>query len=441
MNHADFAVWPERFVYVCSASQAATVNQTPMMQAGGKRVAAVVVLCAITDPDSPTAADKAHAIQPTERLRDYAIRVLGLDESRFRVVQGHPDSFDDWKNVLNAVYDVASELNCDIIFNISAGRTACRIAPLLGFEDPPAPPNLKILAVGFSPFRVDIVEFYGENRIVQGTLPIEKMTSIRDYLKSYGIVEIDRGGRMELQDRMIGISEFANRFLRIYCDLGEGPRRWAMKSAMKNLQTEANTIVQADSRDLPKIVSIEEKTMAFLDRHGLLSGLDGLEINEGTSLVVDKFAAEILAGKWLEAVVYSQLDKELSGRNEVEYGCGIRLALEAKDKKRKRQEDPMHRNELTDLDCVILANDRFDIIEVKAVTVLKGFRSGIVRLSEYSRMLSGQAGRAWLVAPFIDSDEAKKKDMISHASQMGVELLVGPDAVGILISKLRERRP
>ena len=439
INQADSGDWPERFVYVCSAGGAAIVNRAPMMQAGEKRVAAVVVLRAISDPDSPTSADKTHAIQPTERLRDYAIRALGLDESRFRVVHGHPDNFGDWKNVLNEAYDQASELNCDIVFNVSGGRTPCKIAPLLGFEEPPAPPTLKILSVGFAPFRMDMVEFDEESGIVQGSLPIEKPTSIKDYLGSYGLLEIDREGRPKLQDRMISISEFAERFLSVYSSLGQGPGRKAMKSAMGNLQYAAAEAVRDHRRQFPKIVSIEKKHMKFLDRHGLLSGLAGLDRGEDNFLVVsDKFSAEVLAGKWLEAVVFSRLDKELGDRNDLEYGCGIRLALDAKDNKRKSQNDPKYRNEITDLDCVVLADERFDIIEAKAVTGLTNFREGIVRLSEYSSMLSGQAGRAWLVAPFIDSTEAKTRDMNSHASQMGVELLVGPNAVGMLISRIRE---
>ena len=439
MNQADFGDWPERFVYVCSAGGAAIVNRAPMMQAGENRVAAVVVLRAISDPDNPTSADKAHAIQPTERLRDYAIRALGLDKSRFRVVQGHPDNFSDWKNVLNEAYVQASKLNCDIVFNVSGGRTPCKIAPLLGFNEQPAPPTLKILSVGLAPFRMDIVEFEDENRIIQGSLPIEKTTSIRDYLSSYGMREIDREGRPKLQDRMINISEFSERFLSVYSSLGQGSDRRAMKSAMGNLQYTAAEAVRDHRNPFPKIVPIDKKHMRFLDRQGLLSGLDGLDRSEEDSLVVsDKFSAEVLAGKWLEAVVYSRLDKELGGRNDLEYGCGIRLALDAKDNKRKNPKSPKYGNEITDLDCVVLADERFDIIEAKAVTGLTNFREGIVRLSEYSSMLSGQAGRAWLVAPFIDSTEAKTRDMNSHASQMGVELLVGPNAVGMLISRIRE---
>ena len=406
MNQADFTVWPERFVYVCSASQAATVNRAPMMQAGEKRVAAVVVLRAISDPDNPTSADKAHAIQPTERLRDYAVRALGLDESRFRVVHGHPDNFGDWKNVLNEAYDTAKELNCDIIFNISAGRTACRIAPLIGFEEPPAPPTLKILSVGFAPFRMDMVEVDEENRIIQGALPIENTTSIRDYLSSYGIVEIGRTKRQKSQARMNDISEFAGGFLSLYASLPNNRERNVMKWAMADLHGQANKAVSGDT-NYPKTIFLKKMTMEFFESHGLLSGLVGLERNEENSLVVpDKFSAEVLKGKWLEAAVYSRLDKELGGRNDLEYGCGIRLALDTRDKKRKRLKNANNINEITELDCVILADERFDIIEAKAVTGLTKFREGIVRLSEYSSMLSGQVGRAWLVAPFIDSTEA-----------------------------------
>ena len=438
MSQADSGDWPERFVYVCSAGEAEIVNRAPMMQAGEKRVAAVVVLRAISDPDNPTSADKTHAIQPTERLRDYAIRALGLDEGRFRVVQGHPDSFGDWKNVLNEAYVQASELECDIVFNVTGGRTPCKIAPLLGFEDPPAPPTLKILYVGFAPFSMDMVEFDEESGIVQSSLPIKKATSIRDYLSSYGMFEIDREERPKLQERMINTSEFAERFLSVYSGLGQGSDRKAMKRAMGNLQSEAKKVARGGR--FPKIVSIKEWHMKFLDRHGLLSGLAKLDRDEDNSLVVsDKFAAEILAGKWLEVVIYSRIDNELRDRDDWEYGCGIRLALDAKDNNIKNQNDPKYRNEITDLDCVVLADERFDIIEAKTVTGLTNFRQGIVRLSEYSSMLTGQAGRAWLVAPFIDSTEAKTRDMNSHASQMGVELLVGPEAVDILISRIRER--
>ena len=429
MSQADFADWPDRFVYVCSAGGAATVNHTPMMQAGEKRVAAVVVLCAISDPDNPTSKDKSHAIEPTKRLKDYAIRALGLDKSRFKVVRGHPNRFGDWENVLYEAYYTAVELGCDIVFNVSGGRTPCKIAPILGYKARQAPPTLRILSVGLAPFSMDIVELGNKNGIVQRPLPIENRTPFSDYLRSYGVVEINREERQKSQDCMLDIAEFAEKILAVFSSFRAGQEKWAMRSAMANLQTESSKSVDDTGNPFPKSIMLGKKHLEFLDHHGLLSGLPGLELKKGHSLVVpDAFSAEVMAGKWLEAAVYSRLNKELKDRNDVEYGCGIRLALNSRDGK-----------EITDLDCAILADERFDIIEAKAVTVLTKFREGIVRLSEYSNMLSGQAGRAWLVAPFLDQQRLNKADMISHADRMGVKLLFGPKAVDDLISGIQER--
>ncbi|MBV1868623.1 MAG: DUF1887 family protein [Marinosulfonomonas sp.] len=416
-----FANWPNKFIYVCSAGGAAFVNWAPMMQAGKDSVAAVVVLCAVSNVETPTQADLTHALAPAERLRDYAVNALGLNEDNFEIIYGHPDRFGDWQDVLNKVYDKAKAMDCDIVFNVTGGRTPCKIGPILGFENPPAPPTLRMLFVGMAPIRMDIVEFDEEQGIVQTPLRVEQRTRLKDYLASYGIREVTRPERERSQKAMRDVASVAEQVLATYQGLVTVRNRDDMRAAIRNIATRA-----ANCSHFPAELKLSGDNANFLKKHGIFKSLPGLKLSRSNlAIVQNKFAAEFISGKWLEAVIFSRLAKELKGKNDVEFGGGVKITL-----------DNAETNEITDLDFLMLSDEKLDIVEAKAVTVTKRFREGIVRLAEYRNLLSGQAGQAWLVTPFLNRSDLEKDDMIGHAQRAGIEILFGENAVEELVDKI-----
>jgi hypothetical protein len=60
--------WPEKFIYVCSAGEAAIVNTLPLAHAGPDRVVEAFVLCGVKDREKATSTERTHALEPTDRL-------------------------------------------------------------------------------------------------------------------------------------------------------------------------------------------------------------------------------------------------------------------------------------------------------------------------------------------------------------------------------------
>ncbi len=61
-------------------------------------------------------------------------------------------------------------------------------------------------------------------------------------------------------------------------------------------------------------------------------------------------------------------------------------------------------SDISDFDLVIFADERLDLIEAKAISTPMGLHVAIDKLSKLQSQLSGQSGRAWLVAPLLNRE-------------------------------------
>ena len=199
----ELAQWPERFVYVCTAGGAATVNLSPMIHAGSSRIVGLVVLRAIADHKSPTTSERAQAIIPASRLMNFARNVLDLSQNDIVLITRHPDLLSDWTNVLATAAELARAKNAEVVFNITGGRKPASLGALLGYSPASDGPRMSLISVGLSPFVVRLVQWTDTRTLSESPLPVLGRLGLSDYIASYGLVETAKTKRIDLQHWML----------------------------------------------------------------------------------------------------------------------------------------------------------------------------------------------------------------------------------------------
>lgn len=410
------ANWPDRFVYVCGAGNAATVNVSPLLHSGKRGAVGVVIMSAVSNEKHPTPSDFREAIQPTRRLASFCENVLRLDPAtRINVVRGNPDSFRDWKNVLNGASDLARSLDAEIVFNVTGGRKPATMGALLGYRptDPDAP-KLTLVSIGLSPFQARIIEVGRGGDIEETFLPVVDRLSIGSYLRQYDVVETAPEKRLIFEDFLYDASATAKAFGALAAPgeaaalFAELHGRFARKSNRARVDREFRSYTSSPPAQLLHAIA----------------KLPGVSVHPDHSVDVDtELAHDFLTGKWLEGLIFLEARNIFAGRNDVIIAAGLELGVGA-PKNRKPA--------VTEFDLLIRAEDRLDLVEAKAIsseTGKAGLHGAIDKLAKYRDRLSGPSGMAWLITPMLDIGELNALDATRHAQNEGVKILHGADAV------------
>lgn len=409
--------WPDRFIYVCGAGSAMSVNLLPLANAGRDRVAGIIIMSAVVDKNNPTPAEKAQAIGPTDRIIRYAVDVLGFSIQDMRVRNGHPDKFSDWLDILNEAADWAAESDAEIVFNVTGGRTASKIGPLLGARKDGLS-KLSVLLVGTSPLGITLVRSNGRDGIEEIPMPVVRRWRIEEYLSAYGAREINSEARIERHWQLSAAGTQPMSMLRTAARNGVGKYRKAFGALYAAIPPKTRKLNRNNWS--PKEFRINRSELDLLVRSGLFENIDGITWDRDGAIRVETFFAfEYIAGKWLEAALLHRVESSLARRNDVEIIAGLEFGLEGSGKKT-----------VSEFDIAVLSENSLTLIEAKAVVSPAGLQGDVAKLANHRDRFCGPTGRAFIVCPLLSRDdvEAAKRD--------GVEVMFGPSAVDMTVKKI-----
>lgn len=411
------AKWPDRFVYVCGAGGAATVNVSPLLHSGRNCAVGVVIMSAVSNEENPTPTDYKESIYPTERLKGFCAKVLRLDpDTRIKVIPGHSDSFRPWAQVLHTAAEMARELDAEIVFNATGGRKPATIGALLGYRPTdPLAPKMTMISVGLSPFQARVIEIGSDGQIHETLLPIEDRLRIGTYLRQYGVSETAPEKRLVFEDFLLK-SRAAAEMLAASAAMAGGRKSIVQLYNVLNREQKAAEVYwkfRPYSTSPPKV---------FLPA---IAQVPGTRLNPGDTVSIEtELAHGFLTGKWLEGLIFYKAREVFGGKNDVKIAAGLELGMPKKPKQRKPA--------ITEFDLAILAEDRLDFVEAKAISGKMGkgkLHGAIDKLAKYRDQLSGPSGMAWLITPLLQTGELKDLDAFKHAENVGVKLLCGDAAV------------
>lgn len=411
------AEWPERFVYICSAGGAANVNIVPMLHAGKERIAGLVIMIGLTDPENPSNEDRTYALTPAKRIREYAENVLHLDPSEIVEVRGNGDLVGEWSRASAEALDLAKQQNAEIVFNISGGRKPSTLGFFMSVVQAriadPGLPKVSLMSVGLNGFTVRLVDLFSSPGILESKLSVQGGIDLASYLATFGLREMNHEIRVETEALYSSVDPLLDAISTVIAG-GNGNAAFLpfMKEFGKN-RTDQFIELSKPSPDFCKILA------------ALPSGVTQV----GDRVRIEGYpAVKLLGGAWLEAMVFREAKNVFGKRNDTEFAAAFDIA----------RQDKFKGNLESDFDLIVLKDDMVGLVECKAVTGVATVREGMNRLHSYRRSIAGHGGRAWLVAPLLSSSIVSDKGIKDQAKGLGITLLVGKGAVKQLAADWRE---
>lgn len=411
----DTADFPNRFVYVCTATRAQTVNTTPLMQAPRGALAGLVIVQALSDPTTGGASTQEQSHSNPKELQVLGRR-LGLKESQIRVIKGNASRFDGFGEVLARAGEMARAANAEILFNITGGPVPAKFGPFLSYRPAPGAPALHLVYVSHAPFVAYLVSLAAERGIRQFPLPVAERQPFAGYLATWGISEADPDARLADARRHREAAKAAGRFLALAPE----------SEKFRSLEVAFVRATGLRKLSYPFREPNGDAARSLLD-HGLLNGVDGLRV-EGDTVVADgAFALEYLSGKWLETLLFTRLERRFAGRNDVDVLCGVRFQL---------AEGGSGKRDLGDIDIAVYAGGQLFAAEVKAGRTTKGIFVALKQLADIRQHLLGNGGGTWLVAPRMRPDWATVANAVRAGEKTGTRVLAGPRAVDEAVNEI-----
>lgn len=422
MQETETADWPERFVYVCSATGFRHLNTAPLLQAGVERVAAVVILVGLTNENNPDTGDKKNAILPAEALKTLAIEELGLSPDQVEILRGNGDLFEVWHDRADQIIAFARQHADTILFNISGGRVPMKISTLLRLRQQ-TEIKAQYLSVGMNEFALRLLEYDADGRPHERTLPVHGGLPLAEYLKSFGLVEINASAREKTQKHYADLAGVVDMYR------GMLPQR-----AFANAVRELLNCLPSEDRPirLPYKFRVSAESWELLRPiTARMPGVTAEEADRGLTLESHQ-ALKFLRGHWLEALVYNRLRHAFSDRADVTIATTLDYMRHDETGRRTPKSE-------SDFDVVLLCGNQMVLIECKAiVSISDRLRQGINMLGERRKELMGEGGRAYLIAPLLDLQQLKTDGLVDQATAGNVTLLAGSGALDTLLRDLRD---
>lgn len=407
------ATWPDRFVYVCSATQGAAINHIPLHHAGAERLAGMVILCALTSPNRPTQQDRSNALVPAERLIRTACEVLGLNRKQIQMFTGHADLLAPWTGALHLATEMAAGANASVVFNVTSGRKTATLGALLGAPRTANQPEIVMISVGLDGTirRIDIMP---DGTLHESPLPAKTDQTLQGYLGYYGLRLIDPRGRDRREADLLGRTAS-------YAAIASGLPYASFSDGLARLQSRL-----AKSEDpLPISINIPVKDVEVLGP--LLATINGVVLEKHRLTVQTEAARRFLSGVWLEGMALRALQDALRTIPGLHIAQGVEVASHKAAKVGLAE---------TDFDLALLSGERLGLIECKAGRSTRLVRHGVVHLAQYRSHLTAQAGGGWLLAPL--ANDLRENGVVAQAAERGITVLNGPSAIEDLVRSVSD---
>lgn len=428
----DSTEWPDRFIYVCSATQAAIVNTLPIKYAGIGRIVRFYVLCGASSIDTKDPGERREAADPTARLygfvKDAALHLVAAP--RFEPLFGDPDDFSVWQNHMRGIVTDEKNDGLPIVFAVTGGRKTMTIGALQGAAHGDRD-RLRFVNVRGRPLRVEFIEgiLNQDGSGIRQTNAVQHdRLSLDDYLEVYGVREVDPAGRRAQEQRYRDWQSQIEAFALLCLDdpLRTTPTLNWLVSSLFNERGE----FLGGAIDLAAAPPDQQTQLrAMFDE---LAGMEGIEKSgENRLSITTEQAGWLLLGGWLEAYIFNRIEALVAGSNDVEIRANLRLT--------------QHQHDSAEIDLALYIRDQLHIVEAKTANFgnRAAHASGGQSLSQVDtvkRHLLAQHGHAWVVNPRETKHRLDRGpgDFIPRAQSTGIELLVGRDAVNELVGHVRK---
>lgn len=428
--------WPEKFIYVCNATQASVVNALPLVHAGIDRIAEVVIFCGAGNAKVINPRLRREAIEPAILLESFVRNLAASSDKSSPPISrryGDAERYSKWGKYLRDVCKDAEERGLRVVYNLTGGRKSMSIGACLGVAGTASGQPI-FISVGGAPLRTEFL--VGTD---QWDTPRHDNLTIEQYLAIYGMTEIERGARERQEsyycDHQAAFIAFGDAMFR--CPDQSIP---ALLRLTRPLWAGDGEFVAGDLDPQGIYGSAEMKT-ALTSAFQELMGVPGVSFHAADSpriRVSTRLAGELLSSKWFEAYLFLKLSESLRRRNDVFVGANIRLRY-------SKSEGGGPVRERGEIDVALVVHSQLHIVEAKTGTFTSKESYGrteqtMAQMESLKRHLLGQFGRLFIVNPREDARELRKRrgDFVRRAENAGIELILGRDCFGELLKRIGE---
>lgn len=414
--------WPERFIYVCNATQASIVNILPLVHAGIERVAEVFIFCGAPNIEHLDDRLKREAIDPALRLVK-SIEELASKQSnppKVHIRFGDDSKFFDWANQMGLICFDARQISLPVLYNLTGGRKPMSIGGIIGGKSQPL-----LLNVAGSPLRV---EFLLEERQIEAKRHAE--VSLDSYLAAYNLIETDEDGRSRSEKYYVGnaaiIDAFATRLLS-----HEIPLISIMMNVTRDLIDAKGKLAGPKEYIFDTLNLADHVRAAFEEAVSELAKLKGLQLTldeNGKTIgftISNYNVARLIRGGWLEAAIFNRLKRIARARNDVSVFANVKLAFKSVSTRLTAAE----------IDVALMIGSQLHLVEAKTAGFVgkeakKGNERSLAQTESIKRLLLGQFGTSIVVNPRESEKELDQQgNFTRRAREGGIHLLLGPSAL------------
>jgi len=420
-------VWPDSFVYICSAGKAQVANAGPLRNAGLDRVSRVIILCGTTDPASEDANTRRDAIDPKDRLvawlEQQSASRLSVEGGTIDVIYGDPFELQYWRKELRSHLNAFVDPQASIVFNVKGGTKEMAIG---GMSATDRHERRSIVTVRVNPNMVERID-----SDTPGPLPATGgYLSFTEYLSLYGFrLESGTKGKGLRRER-----DWITDFCRSVAEsVGSVP-------LILNRMIRAFFSNQNKRSFEPKIISADWGVIYADDWNRIQSAFQAMDGHLGFKVErnadgipqcyrIEQYSAvAFLQGGWLEAQLFLALDTAFAERNDVELRANVCLFDRTGGKR------------ITEIDVAVMIRGQLHILEAKTGTMesavgTENAERSLAQIATNKADLLGQmGGYAFVVNPTID---AVPEVVEQRARSTGIGLILGASAVEEAVRKVR----
>lgn len=422
------ADWPERFIYVCNATQASIVNMLPLVHSGFPRVRHIEIFCGAPSLSSRDVRYEREAIAPAKRLEQLATK-WGRNAGNVPSVNlrfGDPERVDVWARHMSAVCEDAAKRNLPVVYNLTGGRKAMAIGGLLGHD----PEGARFIMVRGAPTCCELLSGLDQLKLRRnGELTLEQ------YLTLYGLSETAPKASKEkaafFEQHRKEIEKLSEKIMSnegVYSALNEATAHLEERGRYKSGEI---SLVPGGHRSAWE----NRGRLHAFEAVAALDGVAGFRMARkarGGEATVGAQVVQLLRGGWLEAAALFAIKRALHGRNDADIRSNVSLHFSGD---RGNQTADMG-----ELDVAIMIGSQLYAIEAKTGAFgAKAARStnqqSFEKVESLKRILQGQFGGYFIVNPRI-SPEKLPSVFAEKAAAAGIELFLGDRALDDLAARI-----
>lgn len=399
--------WPERVIYVCSASRGITPNRAPLRHAGSVRgrVKGVLILKGIADRKHPTLTEEQDVIGTAKVLWEIATGEVGLEPDDVQFFQENPHRLDAWTGAMEKAAQMAGD-DATIAFNITGGTKQMTLGTLLGHRAG-MPKLILVSKPNVGP--VQLIHHDGQ-RLDTVTLPFAADDTLKDFLACHRRFEIDPDARKRTElwrlDQMRAVEFLVGRRMGERAQIIDSINQGIPNEQKWNQPWHPFRFAPARKKGL-----VPDATFEFAGM------VDGLRTQGGEIIVESRDADRFLRCGWLETLCFRKVRDALADTD-----AEVIMGLELTPLRNRQRNAPAAEREI---DVAVFWKDVLLSIECKSGFALHKPEDVLCNLDDARVTFSGRSAATFVALPIINPDMNFVPDTRARAADRAVIPLIG----------------